>query len=204
MQCRATLDIGVQRVNIKRVNLLKSQSLSWHCSTNLPADMQRVQICYVRLYAEICVAVLQRFICQNCQKLIRSQGWPFVRKPSGRCHKRRRERSERYRVTSRRLPTFARHRLSLSLSLSLSFVADTVDLFQKTLLPSFLLAGSRHTRASFSLPLVPRTLALANFERGRNGWIPCECVNARAHTHTHTRIIQKCVPMWRWWWWWRW
>lgn len=35
-------------------------------------------------------------------------------------------------------------------SARLSFVADTVDLFQKTLLPSFLLAGSRH--ASFCPP----------------------------------------------------
>lgn len=41
-------------------------------------------------------------------------------------------------------------------SARLSFVADTVDLFQKTLLPSFLLAGSRH--ASFC---PPPTAALA-------------------------------------------
>lgn len=73
-------------------------------------------------------------------------------------------------------------------SARLSFVADTVDLFQKTLLPSFLLAGSRH--ASFCPPSSRGSGSpTSNVARvdGIRG-----IVNARTHT-------EKCVPMMRRW-----
>lgn len=79
-------------------------------------------------------------------------------------------------------------------------MADTVDLFQKTLFPSFLLAGSRHASFSPPLPSILRS-RLASSERAPRMCTIRAVVNARTHRNacrcggcTSRERTLKCAP----------